>query len=886
MAEEDESNLILDLKGLLSSLASFAKAAQSLPSGEAFSFEKSFPEFQSALKSAQEALFGVLGTTVNEIKEADDPVLFDSLEDPLLWEECADTCDALVEQVESFLHSTDAVSPLQQWSQTARATSASQIQQIALSTLNDLPKPQEVFHMEVKNHRRAVFIPQVHADKPHSTVPLDLQLVAGHGFDTRFGELRSGGSSSSSSSSAKDYIAPSEHCPHPYTEEIKSFTYLPEQLEPTGPAPTISKQEKLEARWVGTPEALAALSAQLKTVDMMAVDLEAHSYRSFAGLVCLMQISIRLDGAVHNFLVDTLALHDCVNEHLAAHFSNPALVKIMHGADHDVQWLQRDFGIYIVNLFDTGRAARALQFPSAGYAYLLHKYVLIQADKSHQLADWRQRPLPETMQQYAIQDTHYLLDIYDCLRSELHEHSDVSAEGVLDTSRKVCLIRYTPEPFDPEGFRKLIRNREMTEAQQAALHLLWDWRDQTARDHDESTSYVCTNGQLVRLATAAASGLTVNRLQSLFHPVPPLVLANATALLDLLAPAANTHNDAAASGVPAKATGSSGSRSFFQPTEARQRNIMSPVLGTEALYAQAGWTTPLPKMSEDAMEEEEEEDEEDDEEEADVGNEILQGKRTMRGSVGGDTDPVTVDQAKAASSVLQRDMELQKQSIPTVLGLAKTTSKQEETKEEESKTADAPNPSAPEDVDEFVIPRSIREIYMISNRNRRNKKTGSPVPDHTMDVEELAKAEELLKSKGDAVAGYFDTSSANPAMQNKRARTKSGRESEESVPTTGPTIPSKEEDLAFMKEIGWLNNNEDTASLLTYNPPSGGGAANPFFAGAALAGGPLTNGNGGRPFSKKGASTSSSSSGAAKGRQGRRERPEKKDGRTHAYRKR
>lgn len=27
----------------------------------------------------------------------------------------------------------------------------------------------------------------------------------------------------------------------------------------------------------------------------------------------------------------------------------------MHGADRDVHWLQRDFGIYICNMFDTGQ---------------------------------------------------------------------------------------------------------------------------------------------------------------------------------------------------------------------------------------------------------------------------------------------------------------------------------------------------------------------------------------------------------------------------------------------------------------------------------------------------------------------------------------------------
>ena len=35
---------------------------------------------------------------------------------------------------------------------------------------------------------------------------------------------------------------------------------------------------------------------------------------------------------------------------------------------------QRDFGLYVVNLFDTGQAARVLSLPSAGLAFLLDHY--------------------------------------------------------------------------------------------------------------------------------------------------------------------------------------------------------------------------------------------------------------------------------------------------------------------------------------------------------------------------------------------------------------------------------------------------------------------------------------------------------------------------------
>ena len=50
------------------------------------------------------------------------------------------------------------------------------------------------------------------------------------------------------------------------------------------------------------------------------------------------------------------------------------VLKVLHGADSDVVWLQRDFGIYVTNMFDTGQAARVLGYPSAGLAYLLSRF--------------------------------------------------------------------------------------------------------------------------------------------------------------------------------------------------------------------------------------------------------------------------------------------------------------------------------------------------------------------------------------------------------------------------------------------------------------------------------------------------------------------------------
>ena len=42
-------------------------------------------------------------------------------------------------------------------------------------------------------------------------------------------------------------------------------------------------------------------------------------------------------------------------------FTDPKILKVFHGADYDIIWLQRDLGIYVVNMFDTGLAAKLLK---------------------------------------------------------------------------------------------------------------------------------------------------------------------------------------------------------------------------------------------------------------------------------------------------------------------------------------------------------------------------------------------------------------------------------------------------------------------------------------------------------------------------------------------
>ncbi|EZG43025.1 3'-5' exonuclease, partial [Gregarina niphandrodes] len=152
------------------------------------------------------------------------------------------------------------------------------------------------------------------------------------------------------------------------------------------------------------------------TLPAIAMDVEFSQAASFRGQVCLVQISTHSA----DYLIDPLAIPAHAMAKLNAVTANPGILKVMHGIDHDVVWLQHDFGLYLVNVFDTYHAARALQIPG-GYSLMnvILTFCHISLDKATQLSDWRIRPLSERQIMYAREDTHYLLYAFGALRNAL-----------------------------------------------------------------------------------------------------------------------------------------------------------------------------------------------------------------------------------------------------------------------------------------------------------------------------------------------------------------------------------------------------------------------------------------------------------------------------------
>lgn len=318
---------------------------------------------------------------------------------------------------------------------------------------------------------------------------------------------------------------------HPYATEIDSCEPSDDVLRKIEPM-TPQSIDGFVYNYVDTKETLNSMLDHLKTARELAVDVEHHSYRTFQGITCLLQISTRK----RDFIVDTIALRDEL--HILNHvFADPAIVKVFHGAESDVEWLQRDLSLYIVNLFDTHKASRRLGFPRLSLAYLLKNYCDLDVDKTFQLADWRIRPLPEEFLKYAQQDTHYLLYVYDRLRNDLIDAANGATNlisSVFHDSKIVSLIRYEKPVFNSNSYKDLYlkMKKSYSISQLYALKNLYKWRDEVARKEDESYQYVLPNHMLLQISEVLPREM--QGILACCNPIPPLVRQNLNELHQII----------------------------------------------------------------------------------------------------------------------------------------------------------------------------------------------------------------------------------------------------------------------------------------------------------------------------------------------------------------
>lgn len=238
--------------------------------------------------------------------------------------------------------------------------------------------------------------------------------------------------------------------------------------------------------------ALTAFVARMRERDWIVVDTEFLRERTYYPKLCLVQIADTEEIG----LIDVLALDDLAP--LAELLADPALLKVFHSAEQDLEVLYQRFGQMPAPLFDTQVAAALVGLDDQmGYARLIKALLDVDLAKSHTRTDWSKRPLPAGALDYAADDVRYLTLAYQKIGQQL-----------LDRSREQWLAEdfermVEPTRFDvdtAQAWRRIKSWHKLDAGQQQALAALTGWREREAMATDRPRRWILGDDAVVEIA--------------------------------------------------------------------------------------------------------------------------------------------------------------------------------------------------------------------------------------------------------------------------------------------------------------------------------------------------------------------------------------------------
>jgi len=234
--------------------------------------------------------------------------------------------------------------------------------------------------------------------------------------------------------------------------------------------------------------------SEISDVKELALDTEGASFHRFLDRIYLLQISTREESAI----IDPLPIGSPAR--LGQLLESKAVEVVFHDADYDLRLLHQDYGWHVTNIFDTRVASQLLGIKSFGLAALLEQFFDVRLYKKHQRADWSMRPLTPDMLAYAAQDTRYLLQLKDHMKSELTRRGRL--HWAEEEFARLEGTRWEAEQ-SMEGFLRLKGARDLSRRELAVLREVANWRDTVAAQLDRATFRVIGNEALFEIARRA-----------------------------------------------------------------------------------------------------------------------------------------------------------------------------------------------------------------------------------------------------------------------------------------------------------------------------------------------------------------------------------------------
>ncbi|MCB1714549.1 MAG: ribonuclease D [Candidatus Competibacteraceae bacterium] len=244
--------------------------------------------------------------------------------------------------------------------------------------------------------------------------------------------------------------------------------------------------------YIDDSASLASFCEQLQGSPWLALDTEFIRERTYYPRLCLLQVGTPEVIAC----IDPLAELDLTP--LLTLLYDPAITKVLHAAQQDLEIFYHLRGAVPSPIFDTQIAATVLgQGDQVGYATLAQELLGINLDKSQVRTDWSRRPLSPEQISYAADDVRYLCKIYTRQLQDLQQRQrqDWLREDFQQLSDPA---QYRPNPA--QAWTRIKGHGKLKSAQLVVLRTLADWREQQAIQADKPRRWICDDNLLLDLA--------------------------------------------------------------------------------------------------------------------------------------------------------------------------------------------------------------------------------------------------------------------------------------------------------------------------------------------------------------------------------------------------
>jgi ribonuclease D len=246
---------------------------------------------------------------------------------------------------------------------------------------------------------------------------------------------------------------------------------------------------------VGSAAELAAVCDHLRHQNCFAFDTEFIGENTYEPILCLVQVATteRVE------LIDPFAVGRAAMAPLWDLLADPAIEKICHAGDQDVEIAWLHSGHVTTNMFDTqiGAGMLGIAYPTALWR-VVEFFTGTTLEKAHTYSAWDRRPLSKAQFQYAIDDVRYLPGIHAEMKRRI---ADL---GHADWMRAACdeMCAYASSPHDARNLYVKIRGAAGLHSDQlSVLREVTVLREQIAYENDVPPRTLAKDEVLLDIAT-------------------------------------------------------------------------------------------------------------------------------------------------------------------------------------------------------------------------------------------------------------------------------------------------------------------------------------------------------------------------------------------------